>query len=142
MRLAASEEFAYRSDGRELIGRVQAVEIPADHPTYGPALEAWRSMTPETFAELRERVEAGDAEEVRGQLDALGSGAPLRHWQRNHPDLVVPFKTYTGHVTSVSLERWRDDDPDTILIKVGMVAVLRGDYEARRAAGEDPFGPS
>ena len=112
MRVAASEEFTYRSDGRELVGRVQAVEIPAEHPTYRPALEA------------------------------LGAGAPLRHWQRKYPDLVVPFKTHTGHTASVSLEAWRDDDPDTTLIKVGMVAVLRGDYESRRAKGKDPFEPT
>ena len=126
MRVAASEEFAYRSDGRELVGRVQAVEIPAEHPTYRPALEAWRSLP----------------RGPRRSGEALGAGAPLRHWQRNHPDLIVPFKTRTGHTESVSLEAWRDEDPDATLIKVWMVAVLRGDYESRRANGKDPFEPT
>ena len=141
MRVAASEEFAYRSDGRELVGRVQAVEIPTAHPTYRPALEAWRSLTPAAFAALRERDQAGD-DRLHEQLEALGAGAPLRHWQRNHPDLIVPFKTRTGHTESVSLEAWRDEDPDATLIKVWMVAVLRGDYESRRANGKDPFEPT
>jgi hypothetical protein len=139
MRVVVGEEFAYRSDGRDLIGRVQAVEIPADHPTYRTALEAWRSLTPNALAELRQRVAAGDSD-VHEQLDPLTAGMPLRNWLHKHPDLVIPFKTYTGHTTTVSLGAWRDEDPDTTLIKVGMVAVLRDDYESRRSAGKDPFG--
>jgi hypothetical protein len=41
--------------------------------------------------------------------------------------------------SSVSIAGWRERDPDATLLRVGTVAVARADYDARVAAGEDPF---
>jgi hypothetical protein len=134
----ASEPYFYVHEGRDLVGRAQAVELPSDDPRHAVVLKLQARRRPGDAEELARRAQGGDrrAEQLLGLLRL---GHPLAWWLASHPDLVVRFDRPGVPAAAVSIARWRERDPHTTLLRVGTVAVARADYDARVAAGEDPF---
>jgi hypothetical protein len=138
MHVEASEPYFYVHDGRDLVGRAQAIELSSDDPRYEVVRKLQARRRPGDAEELARRAQAGDrrAEQL---LALLRLGHPLAWWLVSHPDLVVRFDRPGVPASSVSIAHWRERDPQTTLLRVGTVAVARADYDARVAAGEDPF---
>jgi len=138
MEIEAGEPYFYEHEGRALVGRAQAVELPADDPRHEMVLRLQARRRPGDAEELARRAQNGDrrAEQI---LELLRLGHPLAWWLASHPDLVVRFDRPGTPPSAVSIARWRGRDPHTTLLRVGTVAVARADYDARVAAGEDPF---
>jgi hypothetical protein len=141
MLVQASKPYFYERDGVELVGRAQAIELPQDDPRHAAVLQLQLKRRPGDVEELGRRADAGD-QRAQLLLKMLRLGHPLAWWIASHPDLVVSFSLPGIPPSSVSLERWRDSDPHTTLLRAGTVAITRADHDARVAAGEDPFGPT
>jgi hypothetical protein len=138
MRFEAGETYFYDYDGRELAGRAQAVELPSDDRRYDTVLQLQQRRKSGDAEELGRRAKAGDRRAAQ-LLAYLRLGHPLAWWMASHPSLVVSFDRPGIPPSSVSLEQWRDDDPQTTLLRVGTVAVPRAVFGERVAGGEDPF---
>jgi hypothetical protein len=138
MEVQAGEPYFYEHDGQQLVGRAQAVELTPDDPRHAAVLELQRRRRPGDAEELGRRAQAGD-QRAQTLLKMLRLGHPLEWWMASHPDLVVSFALPGIPPSSVSLERWRERDPQTTLLRAGTVAVPRERYDALVAAGEDPF---
>jgi hypothetical protein len=138
MQVAAGEPYFYEHEGRALVGRAQAVELPPDDPRHPVVLKLQQRRRMGDAEELARRAQDGDrrAQQI---LDLLRLGHPLAWWLASHPDLTVRFDRPGTPASSVSLEPWRDRDPQATLLRVGTVAVARDAYDAAVAVGEDPF---
>jgi hypothetical protein len=137
----ASEPYVYERDGVELVGRAQAIELPRDDPRHAAVLQLQLKRRAGDVEELGRRAGDGD-QRAQLLLKMLRLGHPLAWWIASHPDLIVSFALPGIPPSAVSLERWRESDPQTTLLRAGTVAITRAEHDARVAAGEDPFGPT
>jgi hypothetical protein len=138
MEISAGEPYFYEHEGRALAGRAQAIELPADDPRHPVVLKLQQRRRMGDAEELARRAHDGDRR-ARQILDLLRLGHPLAWWLGSHPDLIVRFNRPGTPASSVSLERWRERDPQTTLVRAGTVAVPRDEYDAAVAASQDPF---